>query len=72
MIESVRGLVRPVVTIMFAGAFIAAAFIDAEAAKLLSSLVGVVVTFWFQARASDKATARLEGEIERLSGLHQG
>lgn len=51
MIEIIRASVRPVVTIALVGGFIAAAFIDAEAAKLLMGLTGTAVGFWFADRS---------------------
>lgn len=55
--ESIRTLVRPLVTLAFVAGYIAAAFVNHDAADTLEMLTGVVVGWWFSERATAKATA---------------
>lgn len=47
MVESIRTLVRPVVTLAFVVATIIAAFSDGDAFERLAPISGGVVSFWF-------------------------
>lgn len=49
-LETIRGLVRPVVTVLLVAAFCVACFVDDSAAKLLGPPMGIVLGFWFNDR----------------------
>jgi hypothetical protein len=49
--ETIRALVRPTVTWGLVGAFIASAFFDSEASKLLAGPMGIAVGFYFKERS---------------------
>ncbi len=51
-LDTIRGLVRPTVTLLFAGGFVLAAFTDAVAAEHLSTITVAVVAYWFGNRTS--------------------
>ena len=53
MINQIRSLVRPIVTLAFVLAFIAATFTSPESAGALEGLTGLVVGFWFNDRAKN-------------------
>ena len=46
----VKGLLRPVVTLVFVVAFVGAAFYDLEVAAVIGSPMGIVLGFWFKDR----------------------
>ena len=48
--ELIRSSVRPIVTVGFGAAFVAACFYNAEAAKELAALTTLVIGFWFKDR----------------------
>ena len=48
--EQIRSLVRPTVTWGLVAGFIAAAFLDLEAAKLIAAPMGIALGFWFSSR----------------------
>jgi len=54
MVEGTRSLVRPVITLSFVWAYIAACFMRTEALGELETLTGVVVAFWFSAKSEEK------------------
>ncbi len=50
--NTIRALVRPVVTFSLVAAFIAAAFLSDEPAKLLAAPMGLAVGWYFRERSS--------------------
>ena len=53
MVEDVRKLGRPIVTIGLVLAFIAGAFVNREAAQLIGGPAGIAIGFWFNDRAKN-------------------
>ena len=53
-IETFRALVRPTVTWGLTAGFIAAAFIDKDAAALVAGPMGVVIGFYFRTRDAEQ------------------
>lgn len=57
MLDLVRGLVRPLVTIGFVGGFIVGAFIDTGAAEVIKDPALMITAYWFGQRTRPTATA---------------
>ena len=54
MINKIRSLVRPLITLMFSAAFILAAFYRPDAVDKLLGLATMVVGWWFASRTPEK------------------
>lgn len=48
--KNLRTAVRPVVTMLFAGAFVAGFFLGKVSQDAFVPVVGMVIGFWFQSR----------------------
>lgn len=54
MLEMLRTIVRPIVTISLTLAFIYYANVDQEAAKLVAGPMGITIGFWFLDRTNKR------------------
>lgn len=50
VVESIKALIRPVITLGLVAAFIRAAFVDPEVAVLIGAPMGIALGFWFNER----------------------
>jgi len=54
MVDTVRGLVRPVVTILMAVAFVIYTYLEIVDSKTFTTVAGMIFAFWFQGRTEPK------------------
>ena len=56
--DMLNGCIRPMITLIFAGAFVGFTAMGTISGELFATVAGMVITFWFKSRDEAKVQAK--------------